>query len=285
MKQPVIIIGMHRSGTTMLTRILEKTGLFMGHYKDENDESFFFVNFNKWMMKNANSSWDNPYCFNFINDNFKSHIKRVYDKRQKSLFAIKYLGFKDYWKYKAINNIDFRWGWKDPRNTFTIDIWKEIYPKAKILHIYRNPVDVANSLKVRSMEIEDKYVQNFKIKLKEKLLIGSAGYTDSYRIMDIREGFNLWQEYVYRALKEKSALHIKYEDLLFNPNYKLTEIFQFLELDVDGEKMKHISNYFDSGRRYAFLKNAALVNFYKKIQNNDLVKKLEYDKINNKINK
>lgn len=39
---PVIIIGMHRSGTSMLTRVLQRAGLFMGEHREENDESLFF---------------------------------------------------------------------------------------------------------------------------------------------------------------------------------------------------------------------------------------------------
>ena len=32
---PIIIIGMHRSGTTMLSRQLEALGVFMGNKKDQ----------------------------------------------------------------------------------------------------------------------------------------------------------------------------------------------------------------------------------------------------------
>ena len=39
--QPVIIMGMHRSGTTMLASLLEQLGLFIGTKKQENDESLF----------------------------------------------------------------------------------------------------------------------------------------------------------------------------------------------------------------------------------------------------
>lgn len=39
---PILIIGMHRSGTSMITRKLESLGLFLGNEKDENDEAFFF---------------------------------------------------------------------------------------------------------------------------------------------------------------------------------------------------------------------------------------------------
>ena len=36
MKQPVVIIGMHRSGTTMLTKLLNEVGLFTGEQVDIN---------------------------------------------------------------------------------------------------------------------------------------------------------------------------------------------------------------------------------------------------------
>ena len=41
---PIIIIGMHRSGTTLLSKLLEKCGVFMGTKKEENNESIFFLN-------------------------------------------------------------------------------------------------------------------------------------------------------------------------------------------------------------------------------------------------
>lgn len=39
---PVIIIGMHRSGTSMISRMIEALGLFQGKEKDPNNEAFFF---------------------------------------------------------------------------------------------------------------------------------------------------------------------------------------------------------------------------------------------------
>lgn len=41
--QPIVILGMHRSGTTMITEILEQLGLFVGDQKDDNCESLFFL--------------------------------------------------------------------------------------------------------------------------------------------------------------------------------------------------------------------------------------------------
>lgn len=41
---PVIILGMHRSGTTMITKILENLGLFVGVEKEINHEALFLEN-------------------------------------------------------------------------------------------------------------------------------------------------------------------------------------------------------------------------------------------------
>ena len=38
---PIIVIGMHRSGTTMLIKQLEELGLFVGDKKRKNYESVF----------------------------------------------------------------------------------------------------------------------------------------------------------------------------------------------------------------------------------------------------
>ncbi|MBK8351014.1 MAG: hypothetical protein IPL21_04765 [Saprospirales bacterium] len=40
-QQPIIILGMHRSGTTMITKMLENLGLFVGAEKEINHESLF----------------------------------------------------------------------------------------------------------------------------------------------------------------------------------------------------------------------------------------------------
>ena len=34
--KPLIVTGMHRSGTTLLVQLLEKNGIFFGTHQDEN---------------------------------------------------------------------------------------------------------------------------------------------------------------------------------------------------------------------------------------------------------
>ncbi len=40
-------------------------------------------------------------------------------------------------RYKRTNGLK-AWGWKDPRNTFTLPMWLSIFPKARVLHVLRN---------------------------------------------------------------------------------------------------------------------------------------------------
>lgn len=73
-KEPVIIIGMHRSGTSLLSRVLEQTGVFMGNKKDENNEALFFLKFNDWILKQANATWDNPYNYTCVNEEYQQRL-------------------------------------------------------------------------------------------------------------------------------------------------------------------------------------------------------------------
>ena len=64
---PIMLAGMHRSGTSMVTDILHKLGLTVGRKLDSNHESLFFQRINIWMMSLLGSSWDSPKGFENIN--------------------------------------------------------------------------------------------------------------------------------------------------------------------------------------------------------------------------
>lgn len=51
---------MHRSGTSLLVKILQELGVFMGMDLEHNSESKFFIEVNEWMLNQAGASWDNP---------------------------------------------------------------------------------------------------------------------------------------------------------------------------------------------------------------------------------
>ena len=49
MANPVVVVGMHRSGTSLVSRILDDCGVMMGKDLQEDHESIFFISLNEWI--------------------------------------------------------------------------------------------------------------------------------------------------------------------------------------------------------------------------------------------
>ena len=58
--QPVILLGMHRSGTAMIARLLDQLGLFQGSELQEDHESTWFLDINDVLLNRINAAWDHP---------------------------------------------------------------------------------------------------------------------------------------------------------------------------------------------------------------------------------
>jgi hypothetical protein len=283
--QPVIILGMHRSGTSLLSKIVENFGYFFGIYKDNNNESPFFVKLNDWMLSEANASWDNPYNFTLTDKYFEENIRKVLEGHLMGVRRVKFLGYGKFIKNRSIKHLNFKWGWKDPRTTFTIDIWKEIFPGAMILHIYRNPIDVAESLRKRERNYRENFILTKKMRIKEFLLKNKVSYAWSVRLNNIEEGIKLWEFYVTKALslnKEfgNRILHLKYEDLISDIETNVRRIAEFLGVSEESALIDKVLGdiSIDSSRKYSFIKNKELLMFYERIKKNKLIKALSYDK-------
>jgi hypothetical protein len=237
MESPIIIIGMHRSGTSLLSRLLEASGVFMGRGKDVNNESWFFYKSNQFMLSHAGARWDFPEPMRFTNQVYEDHMQRVMKKRLSCLYTLKeYTGWKNAIKWSSANKIPIHWGWKDPANTFTLPIWKKIFPNAKIIHISRHPLDVAVSLSKREENGRGEFNLNWKNQIKEYLLFKNYFYQRSYRLLDFEQGIKLWKLYVTQYLKlsqqySEDIYSLRYEDLLQNPEEKLKNIMTFLKVD------------------------------------------------------
>lgn len=273
---PIIIIGMHRSGTSMLTRMLSQAGIFVGKDLDSNHESQFFVKLNEWIFAQAGASWDNPHNAQFIDSKFIADVLPVIKKNLQSSKRKKFLS--------EINPLQSskKWAWKDPRNTFTLPIWTQIFPDAKIINIYRNPLDVAISLQKRELEFQkmrdSQTKTGIKKKLNEKFLTSKRIYSQSLRVKNLYEGYKLWEQYTQKSL-EISKLNFCYETLLENPNETFAQIVKSLEIEISEEKIVEICKSINSDRKFAFLKNEEHIIFYNKIKNDNLLQKLKYDKI------
>src|SRR5207244_5122505 len=136
----------------MLGRLLEQLGLFVGVKKDVNNEAIFFQNINMWLLQQSGARWDNPDAVDCLwkNKEALSLVERHVRAILNSPRAIQFLGTRRL-VTGGINALHSAWGWKDPRNTFTLPLWLRIFPDAKIISIERHGVDVAESLRARSL--------------------------------------------------------------------------------------------------------------------------------------
>ena len=142
---PVILAGMHRSGTSLLALLLTKLGVSIGSE-----------------LLKADS--DNP-------DGYQEDLNFLQIQRKwfRSTFASDSKGWPDWgwnpdqsisrhgkssWKAEAevllrqreVNSLATYWGWKDPRTTLILPFWQELRPELRLIGIYRSPWDLSDSL-------------------------------------------------------------------------------------------------------------------------------------------
>ncbi|MBW1636046.1 MAG: sulfotransferase [Deltaproteobacteria bacterium] len=270
MQPPLIFIGMHRSGTSMLVRLLENSGLFAGTRKDRNNEAIFFKQLNFWLMAQCGGRWDAPDPVHYLlkNKELLTWAEKYLRKMLHSPRAIHFLGLRQYITGRGINGINIPWGWKDPRNTFTLPLWLRIFPEARVLYIERHGVDAAHSLFVREKKLFSQTTSEFqKYQFITPYRPKKGGFYGSPRCSSLEGGFSLWMEYIDQAqqvladLPDHRVLKLQYEHFLEKPVSCLQQCAEFCGLDISIENIEKISADVDSSRAYAYRKNPVLLEF------------------------
>ena len=233
--KPIIITGMHRSGTTLIVKLLEKNGVFLGSIKDENKESIFFQRINRWLVSFNDSYWDNPKTFKCLNNEDNDLLVLKLKKTLSNRFLNSmFFGYKNIFSSKNFKNYPSLWGWKDPMNTFTIDIWKKIFPDLSIININRAPLDVSCSLlnRQKKLRIKDNENNNSFINSFIPLLsVNKGSIYRSFNLNNIDDCLILCKKY-YEQIKinNKSnvkSLNIDFESLINNPEQEILKIYNF----------------------------------------------------------
>jgi hypothetical protein len=272
MRDPVIFIGMHRSGTSMLGRLLEDLGMFFGALKDENNEALFFQNLNEWLLSQCGGRWDNPAPFNkyfWRSDEAVKWTELYIRNLLASPRSIQFLGAR--FAFRGIGGLSMPWGWKDPRNTFTLPIWLRIFPEAKVVSIERNGVDVAQSLRVREIQFLQEAPRFYeKNRMAFFLRPRRSGFSHSPRCLVLDDGFALWEEYTSQAeammaqLPAHRVLALRYEDVLENPVKWLARSADFCGLEVSQTRLESAVKNIRVDRAKAYESDVELTNFAEK---------------------
>lgn len=240
---PVIIIGMHRSGTSMVSRALAAAGLFTGKMRDPNDEALFFMRLNRWLLRQAGGAWDRPEPIHDLwhNTEVRELTADYLRYAMTTPHVASYLGWGRYLRYRSPARLNVPWGWKDPRNTFTLPIWLDIFPEARVIHVYRHGVDVAASLRVREQRILASSIQLYKKRRKWNvywLRLMRKGLMNSLPCLSLEGGLALWESYLEQGKAHVnrlggSAIEIRYEDFVAEPLETIATLADFCEITTD----------------------------------------------------
>ena len=196
----VVILGMHRSGTSMVSGMLERLGIDMGedqpgrqfsnplgHYEDGE-----FLELNELILAHAGGSWDNPPSADLISDQ-----AQVFEDRLRQIVQT-----------KSQKTGDQPWGWKDPRTSLTIQLYFPYLKNPYIIWCQRDQAAISNSLWKRN-----------KIPLQK-----SEELTNHYQQMI--------NDFIEKQ-PELPVLRVYYHDIVTRPEIWIRKIVDFLDLEPD----------------------------------------------------
>jgi hypothetical protein len=279
-RQPVIILGMHRSGTSMVSELLDELGLFVGRELQDDHESTFFLELNEIIMCRVSAAWDYPRpVLDFL------ACEEAVRMTAGALVAdLSSRGIKKFLGRGSLATFDRPWGWKDPRTVFTLPLWLRLFPGARLVYIVRNGIDVAKSLMVREQKLLALRVARFENRMGKRSFrscLDRAGYKGSPRCLTMAGGFDLWVEYVQQADANLRGLanpiHVlKYEDMLVDPKKHLPPLAEFCELPAKPETIEKSIQQIDGSRATAFKSDPASAAFYETVKDNPWMRKFGY---------
>ena len=206
MKKPFFIVGCVRSGTTFLRDVLrnhpnlvspEETHFFRWAEPFGTEASMEQLKHNAILKKHRSLDGVTEKEFEWMlrNSVSRSDLYRKYMKR-----------------YMLNNNyLSKRWFDKTPQNVYGVAMMLAEFPASKFIHIVRNPLSVAASLRAGRV-------------LKVDNLVGACNYwNEAVEIISV----------VKRAYS-KRVCEIKYEDITCDLNGSLKRIVEFVGEDFDG---------------------------------------------------
>lgn len=144
-----VVLGMHRSATSLMAKGLSMAGVHMGdrllgadptnpygHFED-----LEFIEMNEQILESAGGSWNNP-------------------PPEENIAEVGVMLRDNIWELIEKRNNEHRlWGWKDPRTTLTIKAYLPMLTSPHFFTCFRGPREVAASLKKRDGMQFEKGVQ------------------------------------------------------------------------------------------------------------------------------
>ena len=205
---PILIVGMHHSGTSLLTQIIAMAGAFVVQDMGHSESRLFTVELNDAVLMRGD--WARSPIMSV------DEVMSLGDEFDTFLTAklADYLYAHGYERSMA-------WGFKDPRTCVLLPLYLSRFPDARVVHIVRDADSVAASLS-RST----------------KLHVG--------RVQDVGFWKDLHAQHVERARESATRIgeryhELGYEALCLKPRETVATLCEFLDLGVTPELERFIS--------------------------------------------
>lgn len=208
MKSPIFIFSMPRAGSTLLQRILLSHEAIGGTAEPWLLLPLVHLNKSEGVLSEYSSRLSSKAINDVLTELpdsenlFNSQIKEFADGIYSALLENNEIYFLD----------------KTPRYYLIIDEIYKIYPDAKFIFLFRNPVHIYAS--ILTTWCDNKFSK----------LYGNHN--------DLTFGFNKISESYSRYRNNKNTLSVRYEDLVSNPKAIIKDIQDFLEIKYD-ESLTH----------------------------------------------
>ncbi|MFZ1025407.1 MAG: sulfotransferase [Limnoraphis robusta] len=224
----LVIAGMHRSGSSLTTSLLQSAGLHIGRKllgSDRGNEKGHFENVDFLKLHEAilrsqgvsHEGWT-------LQENIS--VEEQYVAQAKEIVA-----------KNAVSSI---WGWKEPRTTLFLDFWANLLPEANFLLIYRNPWDVVDSLYRRrdqTFEQEPELAVKFWLHYNQKIINFYNYFSRRCLLANIQGIIQEPGQYV-------DVINEKFETKLLKPSSNLYDATLFKTQDLQGNRPSLIEHYF-----------------------------------------
>lgn len=211
----IIVLGMHRSGTSAVARLLNMMGAYFAPERMElpatvaNPKGYWerrdVVNLHEEIFDELDMAWDQ--ISQFENTSLTETLQQKYASRIQEII----LGLDAYRP----------WMLKDPRLCLLLPLWRPYLEFPVCVHVYRDPIQIAQSLQQRD------------------------GAT-------IQFGMALWEKYTLHAFSNTAnipTILVRYEDVMCDPINTIHNLYTKLsELDVQGLRLpadKEILNFIE----------------------------------------
>jgi len=127
------------------------------------------------------------------------------------------------------------WGWKEPRTTLFADVWLEVFPGMKVIHVVRHPLDVAMSIQKRELDARQ------------------LGAPPQPGLEDLNYCVRLVGLYVQAGLRLSHLgdryLEIRFEDVQESPTEELAKLAAFCGLALSQGRLRRAVSQIDRERR------------------------------------